>query len=610
MTDQLQPPVDGEWVDETHGRVSTATSEPSWHYINESGLPDETILRDTKFLQEVANEVEKWTQSLSGQDRYSQSIDVFARNRWQGARHPFAVMSQCAWAVENDDILSTLTDVVEGLSFKKMRFELNDDDQQDMWNQWAAEVDLDSRLREQFRELFKVSQVYVGLWWEQRIYKVRDTPITQTVEEMRRIRAAQLAAQAPDGTGTDPVQPPAPPVSTGPGRGNRKRKKQFPVEVPTAMTIFDPTKVIPVGQFMFGRERFAYVASEGEDEAFSGAMSGTVVDPLVMQLVEARYNPTPADLTLCGYLGVDVKRLWLLKAGSVYRHTLTRAQYEPLAPVRLKSVLEILDMKANLRASDRAALIGNTNFIVVITKGSDKLPAKAAEIENLREQARIVARLPVLVGDHRLHVEIVAPKMDNTVNEMRWTTLDSRLVFRALQSFQPIIIGGTSGAGSGVSEMSRVVSQGLESRRHMLVRSLERFVFREVMRRNEGVLDEEPSLAFSPKRITLDFNADIVNAILKLRDRGDVSRETTLDEFDYDQDVEVVRRSREKTWYDEVFASATPFSSPAANPYGQPTGGAPGQTPPPPSGAAPEGGRPTGATDTQPRAARGSGAKA
>ena len=35
------------------------------------------------------------------------------------------------------------------------------------------------------------------------------------------------------------------------------------------------------------------------------------------------------------------------------------------------------------RAEDRAALIGNTNFIVVITKGTDKLPAKPAEIANL-----------------------------------------------------------------------------------------------------------------------------------------------------------------------------------------------------------------------------------
>ena len=54
-------------------------------------------------------------------------------------------MSQCAWAVENDDILSTLADVVEGLMWQKMRFELFDRDQQDMWNQWAAEVNLDGR---------------------------------------------------------------------------------------------------------------------------------------------------------------------------------------------------------------------------------------------------------------------------------------------------------------------------------------------------------------------------------------------------------------------------------------------------------------------------------
>jgi hypothetical protein len=250
---QMDAPADGQFQDDRYGPVETATSTPSVHYVNESGVPDDEIFNNARFNREVASVIEKWTQSLNSETPTS-GIDIFARTKWQNAKHPFALMSQCAWAVENDDILSTLADVVEGLTFKKMRFELNDDDdQQDMWNQWAAEVDLDSRLREQSRELFKVSQFYVGLWWERRIYNVRDAPVEAVVEEVRKLKEAKAQA-ALDGT-PPPTDPPA-----GPGKGNRKRKKKFVVEVPTAFTIFDPTKVMPVGTLMFGRERFAYIA--------------------------------------------------------------------------------------------------------------------------------------------------------------------------------------------------------------------------------------------------------------------------------------------------------------------------------------------------------------
>jgi hypothetical protein len=155
--------------------------------------------------------------------------------------------------------------------------------------------------------------------------------------------------------------------------------------------------------------------------------------------------------------------------------------------------------------------------------------------------------------------------LDNTLIESRWQVLDSRLVFMALRSFQPIVQGGNS--SGGVSEMSRVVSQGLENRRSQLVRALERGIFSRVMDRNEE-LDERPSLTFLPKHVSLDFKADIMTAILKLRDRGDISRETTLEELDFDQEVEARRRAKEIENYDPVFQSGTPFSSPQMNPYG------------------------------------------
>lgn len=618
--DQFEPPTDdGGFYDQRYGDVKSGTSTPTVSYVNEAGIPDSELedWLNARGRREIASVIEKWSQSLSSEPPQT-TLDVFNRNKWQNKNHVHALMSQCAWAVESDDILSTLADVLEGLMWQKCRFELFDSDQQSMWNQWAADVDLDACFRKMGREEFKISQFYVGLWWEDKTYDVEEDPIEDTIKEFEakrdereqeeKVKAREefisLNSHLP-GFITPHEVPEL--EDTGPGRGNRKRKKKFSVEVPTAMTIFDPLKVIPVGTMMFGRERFAYVADYAEEEAFAGVMRGEIADGTVLQLIERKYTPNASDIAACADLGISHDRLWLFKKEAAFRHTETKADYERYAVPRLKSILPLLEMKDHLRASDRASLIGSTNFIVVITKGSDKLPAKAAEIANLHEQARVIARLPVLIGDHRLHVEIVSPSIDNTLQQSRWEVLDSRLVFRALRSFSPVVQGGNS-SGTGVSEMSRVIAKGLESRRHMINRTLERRIFKMVMDRNEGVLDEFPSVAFTPKRITLDFKTDVIAQMLKLRDRGDISRETTLEEVDMDQDVEVLRRARERVVYDRVFESATPHSSPNANPYGvsqPPT--PPGQPGGAPSNVGPsgqprtEGGRPAGATDKKAR---------
>lgn len=532
MTDVRDQGVEeqGDLLPTTYGEA-----QPSISYVNEAGVPEQ-VAEQVVMHQEVARSIEQWMRSVGSHvspSRRRRSWDLFNRDDYAQPQNLFEIMAQCAMAVEEDDVLSTLVETVEGLSFSKMRFEADDEDQEDIWNQWARDVDLDSRVREIFRELFKVSQCYVGLWWERRIYTVRTKPR---------------------------------PNQENQGRGNRKRKKQFPIEVPTAMTVFDPTKVVPVGMLMFNQERFAYVADEEEDRAFQSIAEGEERDVVVQRLLAGRYTPqSKREREELEEMGVDIRRLWLFREGACFRHTLTRAQYERFAKVRLKSILPILELKHHLRQSDRAALIGSTNFIVVIKKGTDKLPARQAEVENLQEQARVVARMPILVGDHRLQVEIVTPATDNTLIESRYQALDSRLVFKALQSFHPQTQGGN--AGSQIKDTSRIVARGLESRRHEMIRTLEAEVIRRTVERNEGVLDEMPSLEFMPRRISLEFNSDIVKAVMEVRDRGDMSRETMLEELDYDQDVEMTRRRREHDLYDEVFQTHVPHDSPEGNPF-------------------------------------------
>jgi hypothetical protein len=511
-------------------------------YVDEAGL-SQGVMEAVKVHQDISNAIETWTRSLSPTAATNRpNYDLFKRSQYNSVDNIFRIIELCSAAVENDDVLSGLADVSEGIAIQKMKFEMHDEDQQDIWNQIARDLDLDSRLREIWRELFKASQVYIAVEWDNRIYKVRTKP------DLQEKRSSILGKARSSG-------------------GNRNRKKEYRIVCPTGLSVLDPVKVVPVGNLMFGRERFAYIADRGEEEGIASAIAGEVVDDMVMRLIERKYRPTEAERKNLAEMGVAPERLWLFKPQAVFRHTMTRSQYERFAVPRLKSILPLIDMKQHLREADRAALLGNTNFIVVIRKGTDKLPARPKELEALHEQARVIARVPVIIGDHRLSVDIVAPPMDNTLDEARYNTLDARLVFRALGSFAPASGGGGSlgGGGSQIKEVSLVVSRGFENRRHQLGRSLEKALFRLTVDINDE-LTEMPSLTFLPRRISLDVNQDIVNAVLKLRDRGELSRGTALEELDYDQEIEAIRRVREEEEYDDIFLTHVPFDAPANGP--------------------------------------------
>lgn len=551
-------------------------------YINEAGVPDE-VAKQAFAHDDIASALDQWSRNLGSPA--TQSGSLFFRNRYSMTSNVYDQMIQCTDAVEYDEILSATCDATEGLAFQKMSFECLDQDQEDIWNQVAADLDMDSRLREMWREMFKVSQCYVAVEWQEKIYKVRTKAAPQVNMD-----------------DTDPVTTPGVEVpgaedlhSTGvPNPGpvkKRARRKQFAIRVPSSLSIIDPTKVLPVGQLMFGRERFAYIASRGEHEAFMQVFEGKGIDPTVLAMFEGPYQPTQQELAFLtdAHRGPENKTfMWLFRPEAMFRHTLSRAHYERFSSVRLKSILPLLDMKAHLRASDRAALIGATNFIVVLKRGSDKFPARAGEVEQLREQARTVARMPILVGDHRLSVEIITPDTDNVLKEDRYDLIDERLIMRAMHSF-----GVKQGHDRAVQYNNDVIARGIEARRHEVARTIEEKLLRATVDMNPTALSEVPSLAFHPRRVVISMNADVVNAVLKLRAQGDISRETQLEEFNYDQEIEYIRRKREKAT-DPVFKSQVPFSSPESNPFqtgtqgGRPAGGGgPNALNHDPSGAAP-----------------------
>ena len=501
--------------------------------LNDTTVPDEDIMEALKTQHPEFRAIQQWTSNFQAPNinrsgsRYG---GIFDRDRYLTPDNIFAQFKTAKDAAENDDTVSGVLETTEALAFSSMAIECDDEDEEDIWNQILDDMNLDHMLRAMWREQFTTSQFYAITHWGTKTYKVRGT-----------------------------------------GQGGRGRKKQMKLTVPKGITLIDPLKVVPVGNFAFGQERLVYIADNTEAEDFDKVLAGkNTADVVVRNVIEGRHNPSRDEKKkLVAITGKNCDNLYFLNPDKVWRHTDTRPSYERFANCRMKSVFEILDLKQQLRQMDRAYLIGGTNFIVLVKKGSDEYPAKPAEINALASQVRATARVPVIVGDHRLEIEIITPKLDNTLKPERYNTLDARITARLYQMFMT----GNYAAGAKGDDsikLARVVARGIESRRHMLRKSVEKHVLLKGFEKNADKLTSEPKLLFHPKRIALDFDQNVALFMQDLADRGHISRDTLLSEFDFDQSEEARKREREADHYDEIMAPRNvPFGGGGEDPQSE-----------------------------------------
>lgn len=496
-------------------------SDPIYSLVNESGLPDEMLLNNPS-VREIASSLSSWVNNArSAQGRSS----LFDRGAYAAPDNIYDQMRIARNAVENDDIVGGVAETTEGFAFQGIRWESKEVDEADVFNQIARDINMDDLVRKMWREEFATSQVVVGLWWDWRTYKVRGTT-----------------------------------------KNGNERKKSFRVYCPVAVTILDSLKVVPVGSTTFGQDMLCWRGTASEVRSFAASRDpeDPYVDPLMENFFIGKYNPDPGERKELADLKVDPDHLLVFDPTKVWRHTLTRSDYDRFAPVRIKSCFRLLDLKQQLMEADRVNLIGAANYILLVRKGSKEEPAHQAEIDNLNENFKYIAKLPVIVADHRLDIEIITPKIDLTLNPEKYDVIDSRILSR--------LIGALSLSGRGQRNensltLSRSVAKVLENRRHMLKRTLEQRLARATVEHpaNAGVFKGgPPSLAFVPTNVALDVDAALVQAISKARDKGDISRETWLEELGFDQATEAQRREIEDERYDDVFKPiAVPFSSPA-----------------------------------------------
>lgn len=492
--------------------------------VNQSDVPTASIYEALNSKHPEIAALVRWQMSMNGDSALARQSGIFSRDRYVSPDRIFDKFDVARDACVHDDVVSGVIESTESLAFGRTSFVCDDEDEEDIWNQIGMDIDIDARIREMWRELFVCSQFYAVSWFGQKDFRIRgksDTGYT--------------------------------------------RKKSFPaLDVPVGVTILDPKKVVPVGNLMFNQEQLAYVADRTEVDMLDAAvLNDPGADPVSRQIIVAKYAPPDYERRNLAKIGVNADWLYILNPKNVWRHTLTRPQHQRFADVRMGSVFDLLDLKQQLRQMDRSYLIGGTNYLMVVTKGTDHLPAKPEEITNLNAQIATVARVPILVGDHRLKVEIITPKMDRTLSAEMYGTIDQRITTRLYQMF--IVHGGIGAARSDDSvKLAKVIAKGLEARRYMLKRTIEREVIIPTIAANDS-LHSMPKLRFHPTRIELDFDPALMQILIDIRDRGDLSRETVLAELDLDQEDEARLRQREAKTYDDIFTPTNvPFDGAGA----------------------------------------------
>lgn len=485
--------------------------------INRSGLPDDVVQAALAERREFAR-VERWVSSWKGSSRRRNSTP-FNQDKYSIPEGIFDQFRVAADAARYDDVVSNAIEVTEQLAFKRIGVECGDDDLNNIAAQIFDDLDLVQRMREIWRELFTISQCYVAIRWGRKDYRIKGKRDS--------------------------------------GRPNKKVYRNL--LVPTGMSVLDPLKIVPVGNFLFGDQKLIYIADNpGEATSIDNSLAGkNSADLTVKSLFIGRYTPRDeyelgdiADLVGRDDFGLP-NRLFELNPENVFRITASRAAYQRFADVRMTSVFELLDLKHNLRESDRSDILGNLNCIVLVKKGDDKKPATDAELQGVASQMRSNSRNSLMITDHRIDIEILTKKTDHTLQPERHNALDSRITARLFQILQT----GNYAAGTAVDDSSKlfkVIAASMEARRDNIRDHIMDNIIEKIWDRNDE-LKGDPVMTFYPRRIALDFDPNYSQLIFDLFSTGDISRQTMLDEIDLNQDIEAFRREREDRLYKDIF---------------------------------------------------------
>lgn len=310
------------------------------------------------------------------------------------------------------------------------------------------------------------------------------------------------------------------------------------------------------------------------DEYFNGNTPGSrraimaMQEPVVATLFTGRIEVpyTDSDVNTRG------KTLYTLNQSMVHRTSMPKGSM-PYARPLLTRNFALLEAKRLLNIMDYALLQGGTNYIVVAKKGTDAMPAQQPEIENLVGQVTHASRSGVMVGDHRLNIEIITPDLTELLNPSKRSLLGRKIQMALLrQTEQNTGDAGTQGALNEMELLARVVSS---DRKKMLNHAQSTF-YADTAVRNRTVFKLGAPTIWAPK-IILAGAKDFWSQVLNARDRGDIPRRWSVEALGFNYDAGLAEREREVARGDDdiLMPASVPFSNdgePQDNGPGRPKG--------------------------------------
>lgn len=533
----------GLWVPELSDTAQVVSGPVNVTIDNQTDLPDAALLDHFE-----TNASAFGFGSSASFRSYQQQGSMFARSKtWQPPSTPIEEIVVARDLAQRDDDVAPTLDMLTAAAFADGYQNQHSDAQvQELFDEMTADRGLGGALKEMYREWLIAGQVTTATVLTRQSYDIRPEGVTRVLS--RSVGAPNIGV--------------------------------LPAE-----------QIRVVGNDLIGQGRLAFAPlgplADWLREFFGTGISAArrfemaTADPVSASMFVGRV-PDTAQLYDSYSESYDRRilsmssELYYLNPEMCHRSTMPKGSWKYPRPPMTRN-LPLLEAKRLLNVMDFALLQGGTNFIIVARKGTDQRPALPQEILNLREQIKRASHSGVIIGDHRLQIDVVTPDLGELLNPDKRRMIGRKLAMAMLRA--PDVQWGDK--GSADSFFATSVERVATSDRNDLADHIKRFIWPRVMKRNAGMFNrtEVPDLWF-PK-IMLVGQDWFTDYLLKMYDRGDLPRKYMVEFGGFNYEAAMAQKQREgENGHDDIFQPpAVPFSSPDNAPNdnggGRPRGSGP-----------------------------------
>ena len=161
--------------------------------INDTDVPTEEVLAadwvpKEEATRQLADALVQWSTRVLGPPGGRRNGSLFDRDRFISPNNPLEQM-RTAYEAAKDDVVGGFLNSSESLAFSSIRMECGDEDEEDVWSQIMDQISIEARIREIWRELNIVSQVYIAVWYGEKSYKLRGKSLDTGIKRKKRYSA-------------------------------------------------------------------------------------------------------------------------------------------------------------------------------------------------------------------------------------------------------------------------------------------------------------------------------------------------------------------------------------------------------------------------------------